>query len=155
MSSAASCRIGRSAANLRGAEQLVLGGHGADDNAAAVAANAFEARDVVEIDKVFGCRQPELHHRDQAVTAGERPRFVPKGGEQLDGICQVFRTVIAECSRDHDSSLVPYGRNCSPFLVREAGPGRRCRQAALRKHRTNSRIWHEVRFLPHELRQAD
>ena len=55
-----------------GGDQLVLGRHGADDDVAAVGADALELGDAGEIDEVRRRGEAQLHHRDQAVAAGER-----------------------------------------------------------------------------------
>ena len=64
----------------------MLGGHRADDDLVAVAADALQAGDAVQIDQMLRRREPQLHHRDQAVAAGERPGLVAERGEQLDRI---------------------------------------------------------------------
>ncbi len=57
-------------------QQLVLGGHRTDHDAIAFAADAFQAIDAVQIDQMFGRGEPELHHRHQAVAAGQQAGFV-------------------------------------------------------------------------------
>ena len=63
----------------------MLGRHGADDDVVAVGADAFEVGDAGEIDQMRRRRQPQLHHRDKAVAAGQRPAVVAEFGEQADG----------------------------------------------------------------------
>ena len=82
-------------------QQLVLGGHGADHDLVAVAADAFQAVDAVQVDQMLGGGEPELHHRDQAVAAGQRPGIVAQGREQFHRIGHGRRPVIAERARDH------------------------------------------------------
>ena len=48
-------------------------------------ADAFEIGDAGEIDQMRGRRQPQLHHRNEAVAAGKRPAVVAQFGEQADG----------------------------------------------------------------------
>jgi hypothetical protein len=66
--------------NLRGqqvgADQFVLGCHRADDDVAAVAAGAFEVGDAGEINKVRRTGKAQLHHGDEAMSAGERAAVV-------------------------------------------------------------------------------
>ena len=52
-------------------QQLVLGGHGADHDVVAVAADALEPRNAVQIDQMLRCGQPKLHHRDQTMATGK------------------------------------------------------------------------------------
>ena len=84
-----------------GADQLVLRGHGADDDVAAVGADAFEVGDARKVDQMVGRGEPQLHHRDQAVAAGERARVLAEIGEQGDGFVDGFRAVVGECAWDH------------------------------------------------------
>ena len=79
----------------------MLGGHRADHDAVAVAADALQPGDAVQIDQMFGGGEPELHHRDQAVAAGERAGFVAQCREQFDRIGHGRRPVIAERARNH------------------------------------------------------
>ena len=67
----------------------MLRGHRADHDVVALAADALQPVDAVEVDEVLGRREPQLHHRDQAVAAGERPRLVAELGEQLDRVGDV------------------------------------------------------------------
>ena len=60
----------------------MLGGHGADHDVAAVGADALEVADAAEIDQMLRRGQPQLHHRDQAVAAGQRPGVLAEIGEQ-------------------------------------------------------------------------
>ena len=68
-----------------GADQLMLGRHRADDDIVAVGADAFELGDAGEIDEMRRRREPQLHHRDEAVAAGKRAAVVAQFGEQTDG----------------------------------------------------------------------
>jgi hypothetical protein len=79
----------------------VLGGHRADHDIVAVAADAFQAGDSVQIDQMFGGCQPKLHHRNQAVTTGKGAGFVAQGREQFDRVGERRRPVIAERARNH------------------------------------------------------
>ncbi len=58
--------------DIVGRQQFVLGGHCADHNAVAVAADALQPVDAMQIDQMFGGGEPKLHHRQQAVAAGQR-----------------------------------------------------------------------------------
>jgi hypothetical protein len=52
----------------------------ADPELVAVAPDIGELVEVVDVDQVLGRRQSQLHHRDQAVAAGDDPR----GRAELD-----------------------------------------------------------------------
>ena len=60
----------------------MLGHHGADDDVVAVGPDAFELGDAGEIDEVRRRGEAQLHHRDQAVPAGEGASVVAPLGEQ-------------------------------------------------------------------------
>ena len=68
-----------------GADQIVLRRHGADDDVVAVGADAFEVGDAGEIDQMRRLRQPQLHHRNKTVAAGQRPAVVAQFGEEANG----------------------------------------------------------------------
>jgi hypothetical protein len=59
--------------------------------------------EATEVDQVLGSGQPQLHHRDQAVTAGERPRLFAEVSEKGDGSTQRGGTVIGERGWYHDA----------------------------------------------------
>jgi hypothetical protein len=63
----------------------VLGGHGADDHVGAVGRHTLEVLQAGEIDQVAGGGEPQLHHRNEAVAAGERPGVLAEIGEQAHG----------------------------------------------------------------------
>ena len=63
----------------------MLGRHGADDDVVAIRADAFEVGNAGEIDQIRGRSQPQLHHRNEAVAAGQRPAVVAQFGEQAYG----------------------------------------------------------------------
>ena len=50
----------------------MLGRHGADNDVAAIVADAFQVRNAGKVDQMRGRGQPQLHHRDEAMAAGER-----------------------------------------------------------------------------------
>jgi hypothetical protein len=74
----------------RGLEQLAVAGHGADANLGPgwgghpdVAELAGEA---VDVDQVSGGRQPQLHHRQQRVAAGQDPGFGAELAQQVQRV---------------------------------------------------------------------
>ena len=48
-----------------------MAGQRADPDLAALLADVRELREVVDVDQVLGIREPQLHHRQQAVPAGD------------------------------------------------------------------------------------
>ena len=57
--------------------------------------------------RCLGVREPQLHHRDEAVAAGQRPCFLAEIGKQLDGVSEAGRAVIDKRCRYHISSRFP------------------------------------------------
>src|SRR5690606_17596815 len=54
---------------------------------------------VVDVDEVLGVRQPQLHHRQQAVAAGDQPGLVTEPGQQPDGVLDAGRTLVLDRRR--------------------------------------------------------
>ncbi|MNT44012.1 hypothetical protein D3C72_1805110 [compost metagenome] len=67
--------------DVRGIDEIVLRGHRADDERIAVAADALELADAAKIDQMLGRCEAQLHHRDEAMTTGERPGFLAELGQ--------------------------------------------------------------------------
>ncbi len=63
----------------------MLCGHGADHDVAAVSVHALEIADAPEIDQMSGGREPQFHHWNETVAAGQRARLLAKIGKQGDG----------------------------------------------------------------------
>ncbi len=95
-------------------DDLPLGGHGADHDLAAVGPDALERRDAAQIDQIGGLGEAQLHHRHQAVAAGQRPCVLAELGEQHDRLVQGRRTVIVEVAGNHGPLL--------PILVGDPRP---------------------------------
>ena len=57
-----------------GPQQVDVAGERADADLVALLADVGELGEVVDVDQVLGVRQPELHHRQQAVAAGDDAR---------------------------------------------------------------------------------
>jgi hypothetical protein len=54
-------------------QQLCVAGHPADGDRVAVHAYVRQVGQVVDVDEDLGPRQAQLHHRQQAVAAGDEP----------------------------------------------------------------------------------
>ena len=79
-----------------GADQLVLRRHRADDDVVAFLADPLEVGDAAEVDEIGGAREPQLHHRDEAVAAGEHAALLAEAGEQADRVIDGRRAMIGE-----------------------------------------------------------
>ena len=55
----------------------------------------------MEVDEVFRRRQPELHHRNQAVASGERAGVIAQRRKQFHRVGDRSRPVVTERTRDH------------------------------------------------------
>ena len=97
-----------------GGDDLVLRRHRADDDVAAVGTDAFEVADVGEVDQMLRRREPELHHRDQAMPAGQRPRLLAEIGKQGHCFADGLRTMVVEGTRYHGRppARAPTGTSC-------------------------------------------
>ena len=60
-----------------------------------------EALEPVDVDQMPRRGEPQLHHRDQALSAGEDLRLVAEGGEHIERLSQRGRPVILETGRQH------------------------------------------------------
>src|SRR5829696_1713089 len=67
-----------------------------DPHLAALLPDVGELGEVVDVDQVLRVRQPELHHRQQAVTAGDDSRLRTEPLERLDGAVNAGRTLVLE-----------------------------------------------------------
>ena len=83
------------------ADQLVLRGHCADCDSAAIHRDPLHGFHAGKIDKMADISNPLLHHRDQAVTACDHARVIPPFGEQADRSVNAVRPVICERTWNH------------------------------------------------------
>ena len=75
----------------------------------------------IDVDDVFGLREPDLHHRQEAVAPCDDPRLAPQSFHQRDRVIDARRPFVLErCRHLHVDPLVvsPRGGNSS-------GPGAR------------------------------
>ena len=82
------------------ADHLRLGRHRADDEHTCLLPDTLELGDILEIDKVLGCCESQLHHRNEAVASGDHPRFLAKLAEQGHRFADLGRTMVVEARHD-------------------------------------------------------
>ena len=90
---------------------LVQGGlpdHGADHQVAAILVQVVEAGDLVDVDEMGRCRQPEAHSGNEALATGQYLGVVPQFTEQSDGFAQALGGMVVEISWDQ-GLLLPGG----------------------------------------------
>jgi hypothetical protein len=68
----------------------------ADPDLVALLAYVRELVQVVDVDEVLGIRQPQLHHRQQAVAAGDDACLRPEPLERLEGALDAGRAFVSE-----------------------------------------------------------
>ncbi len=74
---------------------------GADPELAVGFLDRIEPGDAVHVDQVSGIGEPELHHRDQALAAGQHFGVVAMGREQIQGLGELVRPVVLETGGQH------------------------------------------------------
>ncbi len=74
-------------------------GHRAQAQLAPVDADEVELAEVVDVDDALGLRQPDAHHRQQAVAARDEPRFRAELLEQGQGVLDAGRTGVVDGRR--------------------------------------------------------
>src|SRR4029077_4337342 len=81
-------------------EDLTIGRERADPGPAAILCDPFELVQVADVDQPARLRQPELHHRDEAVAAGEDfGALIAR--ERGEGVAQRRRAGVLEAGWDH------------------------------------------------------
>ena len=137
ITSSASRNSGKCCAQQVGLQQVDVPGQRADPDLAVLLADVGELGEVVDVDQVLGVGQPQLHHRQQAVAAGDDARL---GAEPLRATrsrprrWSRARTRMARGSAHVLLSASAVGRPLArlPRCPRAArtGRGRRCRSPA-------------------------
>jgi len=100
----------------------MVGGERPDPQRVPIAAQVVEPADPADVDQMGGPGQPEVHHRDQALPAGDDLRLVAELGQQSDRSRHVSRAVISECGGLHGPPAV--GSELLVELVAERPPDR-------------------------------
>ncbi len=96
-------RLGHDRARLLehvGRGELGVGGERADAHARSRALDAGELLDAADVDQVGGLRQPQLHHRQQAVAAGEELGVLLRA-QEVERLSDARGAVIVELGRVH------------------------------------------------------
>ena len=123
-------------------DEVALDGHRTDHDRVALFANAAHRLDPVEVDQVRRLCEAQLHHRQQAVAAGQQLGVAAVLAEQRDSVGDGARRVIVESGRDH------------LFCLQSWVPGdgkTRCLRRTNPTHERRLRM-HEVRRCAHERR---
>ena len=82
-----------------GVEQVGVPGQGAYPQPVAVEGDVPQLGEVVDVDDPVGPRQPELHHRQQAVPAGDDAGLGAVALEEFEGVLDAGRPHVVERSR--------------------------------------------------------
>jgi len=77
-----------------GREQLDVPGECADPDLVALLAYEVQLREVVDVDQVLGAGQPQLHHRQQAVPAGDDSRVGAEPPKGCNGALDAGRSLV-------------------------------------------------------------
>jgi len=81
--------------------QFVLCHHGADADGVAADVDTAQSINVLQVHKMWNIGHAQLHHRDQAVTAGHHARIIAMGGKQFNRFRQIRRAIIFKSTRYH------------------------------------------------------
>jgi hypothetical protein len=84
-----------------GVLHVVVSGQGADRDVGAFVVDVRQVVQTAEVDDHLGCGQPQLHQRQQRVTAGQELRVVAVFGRQAHRLLDRACPLVAECGRDH------------------------------------------------------
>src|SRR5918995_1100256 len=79
-----------------GLQQLHMARERADAELVVRLADVGELMEIVDVDQMLRVREPELHHRQQAVTAGDDSRLGTEPLKRLDGAVDAGRTLVLE-----------------------------------------------------------
>ena len=83
-----------------GVEQLGVPGHGADPELAVGDLDIRQVGQAVDVDQRLGLGQPELHHRDQAVSPGQDPGLRAEPREQRQRVIHAGRLLVLDICRN-------------------------------------------------------
>ena len=83
-------------------DDFALGGHRADDDLAALETDAFQLGDAGKVDKMGRHGEAQLHHRNEAVAAGDETGVGIQPAEQGDRFRETGRAMILERSGNQE-----------------------------------------------------
>lgn len=109
-------------------DELVLGGHRADDNFAALETNPFQLGDAGKVDEMGRHGEAQLHHRNEAMAAGDETGVGIQPAKQGDRLRETGRAMILE--RSGNQEVLPQqpravARRTDVLTGRPWEPGRR------------------------------
>ena len=99
MTCSASCTIGKSRPTTSDASRVGVPGQRADAQLVAVVGDVPQLGEVVDVDQPLGPGQPELHHRQQAVPAGDDPGLGAVAFEEFERVADAGGAHVVERSR--------------------------------------------------------
>ena len=91
----------------RRVEDVAVPRHRADDDLVALDAYAHELRDVVDVDQRVRAREAQLHHRQQAVPAGDDARLLTMLGELRERVGDGRRLRVVDGRRSLQCHHLP------------------------------------------------
>ena len=93
----ASCSTGKCSPATADDEEVGVAGHRADDQIVTVDGDRAQLPDqIVDVDQVLRSGEAELHHREQAVPAGDHTRIRAELLEERDRMVDARRTFVRE-----------------------------------------------------------
>src|SRR5215212_1560342 len=82
--------------------------------ARAVGLQVLQVGDRGDVHEGGGANEPEVHHGDQALAAGQQFSVVTQLGELLDALLHRVRSLVLKGSRFQPSSSSPFPKSLSP-----------------------------------------
>lgn len=83
---------------------LPVGDGGADADVVVADGQILEVGGAGDVDQHLGAGQPQRHHRDQALAAGEDAGLLPVLGEEVDRVCRRLGEAVEEGGRLHGAA---------------------------------------------------
>jgi hypothetical protein len=85
-------------------QERAVAGHRADADLVALVGDVVELAEIVDVHEVLGRRQAQLHHRQQAVAAGDDSGVGTEALQQRQRVVDAGGPLVLERGRDlHDS----------------------------------------------------
>ena len=90
----------------------------ADHKPIALDRNPAELGNTIDVDQPLRCDQPQVHHRNQALAAGQNFRLVAVLSQRGENAVQIDRANVLEGWRFHDPSLAVLRRSIAVSAFR-------------------------------------